>query len=486
MNVIVVGAGPTGLLLAGDLAEAGVPVTVVEQRPHRISNLTRAFAVHARTLEQLDMRGLAEEVEAAGRPIDQAGFLASISVDLRDLPSRFRHVLVVAQYEVEKALERRAEQAGVRFRYDAELTGVTQDSDGVTAVVRGPDGAVESLRAAWLVGADGVRSKVREAIGMPFPGRTVLPSVCLGDVKLAERPGAVITASAVGDLFAFLVPFQDGYYRVICWDRSRDVPQSEPVELAELKDITRRVLGTDYGMYDARWASRFHSDERQVPSYRRGRVFLAGDAAHVHTPAGGQGLNTGMQDAANLSWKLAAVIQGHADTSLLDTYQTERHPVGRDVVRSSGALVRLAMARRPWTLALRYAVAFTVNFTAPVRRKAIGQVTGIGIGYRRTAPRGAHRLVGVRVPDVALESGRLYEALRGGRFVLITPRTNTPEEKGSWGGEGRGGKGRLAVGHWANPDRRTTLLVRPDGYVAWASDTSDEAAVEGALATYVG
>ncbi|MCI3269579.1 FAD-dependent monooxygenase [Streptomyces cylindrosporus] len=472
--VIVVGAGPAGLLLAGDLATAGVPVTLLEKRPHKTSNLSRAFVLHARTLEQLDARGLADGLEAVGRPLDRLRLFTRLEVDLTTLPSRFNHLLVIPQYEVEKALERRAVEAGVDFRYETELTGLTQDADGVTVEVRGAGGAAESLRAEYVVGTDGMRSAVRTAIGLPFPGRSVIRSVVLADVRLAEEPESLLTVDTVGDAFAFLAPFGDGYYRVIAWNRAHDVPDSEPLELEEVKEVTRLALGRDYGMHDARWLSRFHSDERQAPAYRVGRVFLAGDAAHVHTPAGGQGMNTGLQDAANLSWKLAAVVQGHAGVGLLDTYQAERHPVGRSVLRSSGGIVRMAMAKHPWTLAERAVLTTVLNTVAPARRRMAEQLTGIG--YRYPAPRGTHRLTGTRVPDVALKSGRLYEALRGGRFVLITPEP--PQDQSVR-------KDRLAVEQWASA-RRTAVLVRPDGYVAWAADSADDATIERALATHVG
>ncbi|EYT81099.1 FAD-dependent oxidoreductase [Streptomyces sp. Tu 6176] len=473
--VIVVGAGPTGLLLAGDLAAAGVPVTLVEKRPHRISNLSRAFVLHARTLEQLDARALADELEAIGRPLDRLNLFGRLSLDLTALPSRFRHVLVLPQYEVEKVLERRAAENGVDFRHETEVTGLSQDADGVTVAVRGADGRPESLRGSYVVGADGMRSAVRRAVGLPFPGRSVIRSVVLADVRLAEPPETLLTVAAAGDAFAFLAPFGDGYHRVICWRRGREEADDAPVGLDEVKEITRLALGRDYGMHDARWTSRFHSDERQAPAYRVGRVLLAGDAAHVHSPAGGQGMNTGLQDAANLSWKLAQVVTGHAPEALLDTYQAERHPVGKAVLRSSGGIVRLAMAGRPWTLALRAALVTALGACAPLRRLVTGQVTGLGYRYR--APRGAHRLVGSRVPDVALAGGgRLYEALRGGRFVLLTPaaREVAPERAA-----------RLTAARWAS-GRRTALLVRPDGYVAWAADTPDPAAIEAALATHVG
>ncbi|MBD9702784.1 FAD-dependent monooxygenase [Streptomyces sp. ID01-12c] len=484
-DIIVVGAGPTGLLLAGDLAVAGVPVTLVEKREHRISNLSRAFVAHARTLEQLDARGLADALEAKGRPLDRIALFGRLSVRLDTLPSRFNHLLVIPQYEVEKILERRAVEAGVRFRYETEVTTVEQgggaggagEPHGVTVDVRTADGATDRLTAAYVVGTDGHRSAVRRAVGLPFPGKSVIRSVVLADVRLDEQPEEVLTAHAVGDAFAFIAPFGDGYHRVIGWHRGHDVPDSEPLELDEVREITRLALGRDYGMRDARWMSRFHCDERQAPAYRVGRVFLAGDAAHVHTPAGGQGMNTGLQDAANLGWKLAAVLQGHADPALLDSYQAERHPVGRAVLRSSGGIVRLAMAKSPWALALRAALTTFVNHVPPARARALGQITGIGYTY--PAPRGAHRLVGTRVPDVALTTGRLYESLRGGRFVLITPRgTDRPALLGAR-------ENRLGVAAWTS-DRRTTVLVRPDGYVAWAAEGADGAAVEAALGEWLG
>ncbi|WP_329350860.1 FAD-dependent monooxygenase [Streptomyces sp. NBC_01261] len=474
-TVIVVGSGPTGLLLAGDLAAAGVPVTLLEKRPRKISNLSRAFVLHARALEQLDARALADELETVGQPLDRLRLFGRLTVDLTTLPSRFNHLLVLPQYEVEKALLRRATEAGVDFRHETEMTGLAQDAAGVTVEVRGPGGVAGSLRAAYVVGADGMRSAVRDAVGLPFPGHSVIRSVVLADVLLDEKPETLLTVATVGDAFAFIAPFGDGYYRVIGWNRAHDVADDEPLDLDEVREITRLALGRDFGMRDARWMSRFHSDERQAPAYRVGRVFLAGDAAHVHTPAGGQGMNTGLQDAANLGWKLAAVIDGHAAPGLLDTYQTERHPVGRSVLRSSGGIVRLAMAKRPWTLALRAVLTTVLDHVAPARRKALGQLTGIGYSY--PAPRGAHRLVGTRVPDVTLaDGGRLYEALRGGRFVLITPEPY--EDQGTR-------KDRLAVERWAS-DRRTALLVRPDGYVAWAADAADAKEIGGALAEHVG
>ena len=477
-RVVVVGAGPVGLLAAGDLAAAGVDVTVIEKRADGIgSNLSRAFGVHARSLELLDARGLADELAATGQVIGELRLFGSIPFDISQLPSRYAFLLVIPQYEVERRLLRRASELGVTFRYGTELVGITQDGDGVTASAHGPAGA-ETIRADYLVGADGVRSAVRDAIGLPFPGHTLIRSVVLADVKFTEQPSIVVRVHGNGDAFGFIAPFGDGYWRVGAWDRdNRDLPDTEPVEFSELRSITKRAFGTDFGMHDPRWLSRFHSDERQVPSYRAGRVLLAGDAAHQHSPAGGQGMNTGLQDAANLSWKLAAVLGGGPPDRLLDTYHSERHPVGRAVLRSSGLNLRLAMAHNPVEVFVRAVRTQVVKHVRPVSRLAIGEITGIGYSY--PAPRGAHRLTGKRAPDTELDRGRLYETLRAGKFVLILPR--------GAGFDVSGRADRLVVAHRLD-GQPGTALVRPDGYYAWAADRRGDTgtATEAAVAAWAG
>lgn len=464
IDVIVVGAGPTGLLLAGDLATAGLKVTVVERRPHGISNMTRAFGVHARTLELLDARGLADELVKTGTPITRLRMFRRLSFDLSGLQSRFPFLLITPQYEVERLLERRAVAAGAEFRYGTELRALRQDAGTVTAEVMTTDGAAATLRARHLVGADGHRSAVRRELGLPFPGRSVIRSIVLADVRLAEEPEEAVMANGTGETFSFIAPFGDGWYRVMGWNRHRQVPDSEPVDLDEVREIARLTLGSDLGMHDARWISRFHSDERQVPAYRAGRVFLAGDAAHVHSPAGGQGLNTGLQDAANLSWKLVSVLRGDAPDpeALLDSYHSERHPVGAMVLRSSGAIVRLAMAHTPAQRAVRALSAGFLNAVRPAATKAMGMISGIGIAYG--AERGAHRLTGRRAPDLALTEGRLYELLRAGEFVLVAPQGAAPQ------GPHTPVPGRVIRASWANSARHDTLLIRPDGYIAWAAN----------------
>src|SRR5215212_3554653 len=334
-GVVVVGAGPTGLMLAGDLARAGVSCTVLERRAEE-TNLTRAFAVHARTLEMLDARGLADDLVTTGRRVGALRLFGKLEVDLSRLPTRFPYVLVTPQYHTERVLEEHASALGAQIVRGAEVVDLRQDNDGVELDVRYKDGTLGTRRAMYAIGADGVHSKVRQALALPFPGHSAIQSVMLADVQLSEAPEDVLTVNAARDGFIFIAPFGDGWYRVIAWDRRRELPDHAPVELEEIREIAWRVLGTDYGMHDPRWMSRFHSDERQVPHYRVGRVFLAGDAAHCHSPAGGQGMNTGLQDAANLGWKLAAALQGWAPGGVLDSYHAERYPGGRAVEAHPG------------------------------------------------------------------------------------------------------------------------------------------------------
>lgn len=481
-DVLIAGAGPTGLLLAGDLAHAGVAVTVLERRTDA-SNLTRAFAVHARTLEELDVRGVAAELLQTGQRVSALRAFGAVDIDLSRLPSRFPYLLVTPQYETERVLEHRAKALGAEIVHGAEVVALRQDDAGVDVDVRSPDGAVHTRHAAYLVGTDGVHSAVRHTLGLPFPGHAAVRSVMLADVRLTETPKHTLSFNGVSAGFAFIAPFGDGWYRIIAWDRHRQLPDDAPVDFDEIREITRKVFGTDFGMHDPRWLSRFHSDERQAPHYRVGRVFLAGDAAHVHSPAGGQGMNTSLQDAANLGWKLAAVLQGHAPQALLDTYEAERHPVGRMVLRGSGALLRLAAMRSAPLRAIRNVIGQTAVRLGPVGGRFAGAVSGVAIAY--PAPRGAHPLTGRRAPDVRLAGdgpARLYEALRSGRFVLVARNgvAALPERLAD----------RVDVVAPAGPGT-PAMLVRPDAYVAWAADGGNadglaDAATRDPLATIIG
>ena len=495
-DVIVVGAGPTGLLLAGDLAEAGLTVTVLEKRDGT-SNLTRAFAVHARTLELLDQRGLADELIASGNPQPRLRLLDRVDVELSVLPSRFPFLLVTPQYRTEAVLRRRAEAAGAVIEHGTRVTGLRQDTTGVDVTVATADGDT-TRRAGYVVGTDGHHSTVREAIGLSFRGRLAVGGVMLADVKLADPPDRAASFTGVAEGFAFIASFgrrddhghlvetgpaaavrtdpvagdgyrapdpdtADEYWRIICRRTGDTTPEDTPVTLDELRQVVVKAHGTDFGMHDPRWMSRFHSDERQAPHYRVGRVLLAGDAAHVHSPAGGMGMNTGLQDAANLGWKLAATIQGWAPQGLLDSYESERHPVGRQVLRTSGTLLRLVQLRSPVLRAIRNGLSRLIRVPAVAGRLA-ETISGVGIHY--PAPTGAGASAGHRAEDVALagDSERLYRVLRRGKFVLVTdrPGQRVPEPL----------VGRLEVVAPRDPDG-TALLVRPDGYIAWSGPVED-------------
>jgi 2-polyprenyl-6-methoxyphenol hydroxylase-like FAD-dependent oxidoreductase len=468
-DVLVVGAGPTGLLIAGDVAAAGLRVAVLEKRTEE-SQLTRAFAVHARTLEELDARGLAEELLGTGARLSALSLFGAVRVDMSRLPSRFPELLITPQYHTERVLRRRALDAGATLLRGAQVTALRQDADTVEVDAR-IDGETVTFRGAYAVGADGVRSTVRELLGVEYPGESAISSVMLADVRLDAPPADVLAVGATKQGFAFMAPYGDGWYRVIAWDHEEQLPDSAPVDFDAMCRLVASVLGEDHGLRDPRWTSRFHSDERQATSYRVGRVFLAGDAAHCHSPAGGQGMNTGLQDAANLSWKLVAAVRGWASPGLLDSYQAERHPVGARVLRTSGGLLRVSIGQ---SAALRLARALAKTFGSqltPLARRGGLEVSGISVSYRDQAPAGSHRTVGDRAADLDLTRtvdgkgpARLYEALREGRFVLVGPEGSAPGDglPDTW-------SDRLTTATAPSPSSRWTL-VRPDGYVAWAAD----------------
>ncbi|HZE32171.1 MAG TPA: FAD-dependent monooxygenase [Actinoallomurus sp.] len=474
IDVLIVGGGPTGLMLAGDLAATDVSCAVIERRG-QASNLTRAFGVHARTLELLGSRGMADDLVATGLPVSRLG---PFGLDFFHLPTRFPFVLITPQYETERLLGERARALGAEIVTGTEALALSQDPEGVDLTVREPGGEVRTLRARYLVGTDGAHSLVRHELGLPFPGQAAVRSVMLCDLRLLDPPPDTVTARATGDGFVFIVPFGDGWHRMIAWNRRNQLPDGEPVDFEELRELTRRVLGRDLGLHDPRWISRFHSDERQVPRYRDRRVFLAGDAAHVHSPAGGMGMNTGLQDAVNLAWKLTAAVRGWAPEGLLDTYHEERYPVGRRVLRTSGVILRAALMR-PWPLrALRDTVVTAAARIRPVSRRMAGAVSGIDLAY--PALPGAHPLTGRRAPDIPLAGGTsrtLYGALRPGRFLLVMP----PDAA----------KPALPVTGWsdrvdlvtAGGMTRNVVLVRPDGYIAWAAVDSDRAGRAAAIRT---
>ena len=298
-DVVVVGAGPTGLMLACELALGGVAVRVLEERAST-PNITRAFAVHARTLELLDARGLAEDLIPRGVAVYEIAPPGGTTLDLRELPGRYAMLLIVPQSGTEQVLESRAVELGVPIVRGAEVVALTQDDDGVTVECAGG----ETIRAKYVVGCDGAHSTIRDLVGIDFVGKQYETHILLADVALSRAPGDTLTGVTNERGVVLMIPFGDGWFRAIAWDRLREqAPLTEPVTLDEIRDSFMRIAGEDFGMTEMRWSSRFLSERRQARHYRSGRVFIAGDAAHVHSPLGGQGMNTGIGDAMNLGWK---------------------------------------------------------------------------------------------------------------------------------------------------------------------------------------
>ncbi|GIE95585.1 FAD-dependent monooxygenase [Paractinoplanes rishiriensis] len=455
-DVIVVGAGPTGLALACELALAGVHCRVLERRESD-PNITRAFALHARTLELLDARGMADEVLLHGVRVPSVTPVPGATLDLDVLDTPYPMIFIAPQSGTERVLRTRAEKLGVDIVSGAEVLDLRQDETGVTLEVGGAHPGTE--RARYVVGTDGAHSTVRRLLGIDFIGKQYETHILLADAQLTEPPAEAMFARTNTDGAVICVPFGDGWFRLIAWDRQRDrVPLREPVTYDEMRDAFRRIAGSDLGMGEPRWTSRFLSERRQAARYRDGRVFLAGDAAHVHSPLGGQGMNTGIQDAMNLGWKLAAAVRGTAAPWLLDSYQAERHPVGEQVLRLTDTFNRLVLGQSRvrnaiQSLAIRGILGFHRTRVAMAAR-----MSGVGIHYpKRTGA--DHAWVGRRLPDV-----RLYEHLRDGRFVLIT---RTPVTLPG-----------VHVVHCPDFPGPAFVLVRPDAYVAWASDGNlDRAAI---------
>lgn len=462
-QVIVVGAGPTGLALAAELALAGVQCTVLEKRAN-VPNITRAFGVNARTLELLDARGLADEVIARGFQVAAAQPNIGAFIDLTRLDSRFAYILIVPQSGTETVLEQRCLELGVRIARGAEVVGIAQDDEGVDVRVEGPSGPMTE-RASYIVACDGAHSRVRSELGAEFTGSRYDVNLLLADVRLSEDPGEIVFARANAVGLQLLIPFGDGYHRSISFLHGAE-PEGEPT-LEEVRETSRRIAGRDYGMRDARWMARFISERKQARHYRFGRVFLAGDAAHVHSPAGAQGMNTGIGDAMNLGWKLAAAVHGTAPPWLLDSYESERHPVGAEVLAFTDRIFRLTLIKSSVLQRLVRFLAATALRIEAIQRVPRTFLSGVGISYE---PRGAapHPLAGKRAPDVTLDGVRLAEVLRSGRFVLVdtTPSAATAREA-----EERYGN-RIAVlaGTPKDPGLPAVMLVRPDSYVAWAGE----------------
>ncbi|OBF59024.1 hypothetical protein A5756_06345 [Mycobacterium sp. 852002-53434_SCH5985345] len=471
--VLIAGGGPTGLMLAGELALAGVDVAIVERRAGQDLIGARAGGLHARTIEVLDQRGIADRFLARGEVAQVAGF-SQIRLDISDFPTRHPYGLALWQNEIERILADWVDELEVRFYREHEAIGIAQDRRGVDVALS--DG--RSLRGAYVVGCDGGRSVVRKAAGIDFPGWEPTTSYLLGEVQMdfgtGDSPVWGIRHDALGvhSLSAFE---EGGPVRVMVTER-RLGPSSEPT-LGDLSEALIAVYGTDYGIHSPAWLSRFTDTARQAATYRDRRVLLAGDAAHVHHPVGGQGLNTGVQDAVNLGWKLGQVVNGTSPGSLLDSYHTERHPVAARVLRN--AMAQMALLRPDdRTKALRDTIGDLLAMEEP-RQRFAAMMSGLDIRYDLGD---AHPLLGRRMPDLDLVTAegplRVFTLLHqarpvllnlgeAGRFNLASRADRVQLVDAEYGGNWE----LPAVGRVTAPD---AVLIRPDGHVAWVGiGTSD-------------
>jgi 3-(3-hydroxy-phenyl)propionate hydroxylase len=480
--VVIVGAGPAGLMLAGELALAGVDVAIVERRAGQDLDGSRAGGLHARTIEILDQRGIADRFLSQGQ-VDQVAGFAWIPLELRDFPTRHRYRLGLWQNHIERILAGWVGERSVPIYRGREVTGFAQDDGGVDVALS--DGA--SLRADYLVGCDGGRSVIRKAAGIAFPGWDPTISHLIAEVEIAEEPPewglrhdtmGIHSLSRLGDA---------GLVRVMVTEQQLG-HIAEP-KLQDLSGALIAVYGTDYGIHSPIWISRFTDMTRQAASYRNGRVLLAGDAAHVHYPAGGQGLNIGVQDAVNLGWKLAQVVKRTSPDSLLDSYHAERHPVAARALRNTLAQVALLRRADERTKALRDIVSELLGMDEP-RKRFAAMMSGLDIHYDLGA---GHPLLGRRMPDLDLITAkgplRTFALLHEARPVLLNLGTPGTFDIAPWADRVRRVDAEYP-GVWEIPVIGTVtapaaVLIRPDGYVAWVRDKTGQG-LANALTTWFG
>jgi 2-polyprenyl-6-methoxyphenol hydroxylase-like FAD-dependent oxidoreductase len=478
--VVIAGGGPTGMMLAAELALAKVDVAVVEQRPNQVLVGSRAGGFHSRTIEVLDQRGVADRFLAEGQ-VAQAVMIARTVLDMSDFPTRHPYSLGIWQNQIERIMAAWIAELPVRITYGCEVKGFAQDGTGVDVELSGG----ESLRAQYLVGCDGGRSLIRKAAGIGFPGWGPTKSNLIAEVEMTEEPPRGVRHDATG--IHGLHRMEDGRtVRVVVTEQQLG-PSSEPA-LPDLSEALIAVFGTDFGIHSPTWISRFTDMTRQAETYRTGRVLLAGDSAHVHYPAGGQGLSLGVQDAVNLGWKLAQVVNGTSPESLLDTYQDERHPVAARALQHTMALGVLQRGDER-TKALVDVVSELAKMDEP-RKWLAGIISGLDIHYDLGE---GHPLLGRRMPDLDLVTDdgprRVFTLLHEAKPVLLNLGGSGAFDITPWAERVRLVDAH-AVGRWELPvlgavTAPTAVLIRPDGYVAWAGD-GGAPGLRDALATWFG
>ncbi|MGC7102411.1 rifampin monooxygenase [Amycolatopsis lurida] len=454
-DVIIAGCGPTGAMLAAELRLHDVRVLLLEQETEPVS-FVRIVGLHIRSLELMAMRGLLDRLLPHGRQRPAAGFFAAIDKPAPpDLDTAHAYLLGIPQPVIVRILEEHAIRLGARVRRGCALTAFEQDDNGVTVELA--DG--EMVRSRYLVGCDGARSTVRKLLGVGFPGEPSRADMLMGELEVGvpqEEIAAKVAEISQTHIRFWLRPFGNGVYSVLV-PAAGVGDRAEPPTLDDFRQQLRAIAGTDFGAHSPRWLSRFGDATRLAERYRVGRVLLAGDAAHIHPPIGGQGLNLGVQDAVNLGWKLAGQIRGWAPETLLDTYQAERHPVAESVLDNTRAQTEL-LSTEPGPRAVRRLLTELMDFDE-VNRHLIEKITAIDIRYDfGDGP----ALLGRRLRDIDLKEGRLYDRLHRGRGLLLdrTERLTT----GGWSDR---------VDHLADPTADLavpSVLLRPDGHIAWIGD----------------
>ncbi|MEO7054904.1 MAG: FAD-dependent monooxygenase [Rhizomicrobium sp.] len=478
--VVIAGGGPTGLTLAAELALAGVDVAIVERRASQDLIGSRAGGLHARTIEIFDQRGIADRFLSQGKTAQVAGF-AWNPLDISDFPTRHNYGLALWQNHIERILADWVGELAVPIYRECEVMGFAQDEAGVLVALSDR----RSLRAKYLVGCDGGRSLIRKAAGIEFPGWDPTISNLIAEVEIAEEPQWGIRHDALG--FHGLSRLENGSVRVLVTERQTD-REGEP-GLPDLSEALIAIYGTDYGIHSPTWISRFTDMARQAASYRKGRVLLAGDAAHLHHSVGGQGLNTGVQDAVNLGWKLAQVVKNISPESLLDTYHAERHPVAARVLHNTMAQIALLRRKDDHVQAVRDVIAEFLGMEEP-RKRLAAEMTGLGIHYDFGE---GHKLLGRRMPDLDLIIAdgpqRVFTLLHDARPLLLNFGNPNRFDITPWADRVRLIDAKYD-GVWEIPalgvvGAPTAVLVRPDGYVAWVGDPNHEGLPD-ALTTWFG